>query len=217
MIRKKLGSQSGASITFALLLFLVCSVVSVIVLVAGTTTSGRMASQARSDQRYYAVASAVELLKQDFSQKTVTVSYSYTTANPDGPRNADPTAKAICNTITPTSSYNPSEFEILKAVSVNLTKLIAGGAVEDIEMTLSTGASPDALKCGIKGYVKKDGRVIFEVYNKPEEGDDDKRVFTLQVTFIATLSESRVEVGDTTTVTTHIAWRFGGIRKGAVL
>ena len=72
-IRRKLGSDAGASITFALLLFLVCAMVSAVVLVAATTASGRMAGIAEADQRYYAVTSAAELLKDVMSEKTVTV------------------------------------------------------------------------------------------------------------------------------------------------
>ncbi len=61
-LRAKLTSQSGASITFALLLFLVCAVVSAIVLAAGTAASGRMSGSVKNDQRYYSVTSACEML-----------------------------------------------------------------------------------------------------------------------------------------------------------
>ena len=59
----KLKSQTGASITFALLLFLVCAALSAIVLVAATTAAGRMSGLAQSDQRYYSVVSAAELMR----------------------------------------------------------------------------------------------------------------------------------------------------------
>ena len=63
-LKRKLTSQSGASITYALLLFLVCAVVSSVVLAAGTAASGRMSQSVESDQRYYAVTSAAEFLKK---------------------------------------------------------------------------------------------------------------------------------------------------------
>ena len=72
-MKNKIKSQRGASITFALLLFLVCAVVSGIVIVAATAASGRMDQIAESDQRYYAVTSAAELLKDALDGKTVTV------------------------------------------------------------------------------------------------------------------------------------------------
>lgn len=59
----KLRSQAGASITFALLLFLVCAVLSSVILVAATVAAGRMAGIAETDQNYYAVTSAAELIK----------------------------------------------------------------------------------------------------------------------------------------------------------
>ena len=62
-MKNKIQSQRGASITFALLLFLVCAVISGVVIVAATATSGRLNEIAESDQRYYAVTSATELLK----------------------------------------------------------------------------------------------------------------------------------------------------------
>ena len=61
-LKQKLKSQIGASITFALLLFLVCAVVGSAVLVAGTAAAGRMSKVAEMDQRYYAVNSAAKLL-----------------------------------------------------------------------------------------------------------------------------------------------------------
>lgn len=62
-IHKKLRSRRGASITFALLLFLVCVVVGSIVLTAGTAAAGRRAQLEQADRRYYAVTSAAELFR----------------------------------------------------------------------------------------------------------------------------------------------------------
>ena len=68
-IRRKLNNQTGASITYALLIFLVCAVIGSAVLVAGTAASGRMSQVAESDQRYYAVTSAARLLIDMFNEK----------------------------------------------------------------------------------------------------------------------------------------------------
>jgi len=72
-IKNKIQSSKGASITFALLIFLVCAVVSSVVIVAGTTASGRMSQTAQTDQRFYAVSSAAELLTKAIDGQTVTV------------------------------------------------------------------------------------------------------------------------------------------------
>ncbi len=57
----KLKSQSGASFSFALLLFLVCIMVSSIVIAASSASAGRLVNQGESDQRYYSVTSAAQL------------------------------------------------------------------------------------------------------------------------------------------------------------
>lgn len=61
-IKNKIRSRRGASLTFALLLFLVCAVVGSVVLVAGMAASRRLIQIAEMDQRYYSVNSAARLL-----------------------------------------------------------------------------------------------------------------------------------------------------------
>lgn len=68
-----LRSQTGASITFALLLFLICSLVGALVITAGTTAAGRMANLAEMDQRYYSVSSAANLLADELNNSTVKI------------------------------------------------------------------------------------------------------------------------------------------------
>ena len=87
-IRKKLASDRGASITFALLLFLVCAVLCSVIITAASTASGRMANLAETDRRYYAVTSAAELLKSLIDGQTVSVvkveTETFTTTYYDG-------------------------------------------------------------------------------------------------------------------------------------
>ena len=61
-VSKKLKSNSGASLSIALLLFLVCTVLGSIILKSGTAASGRVADMARADARYYSVTSAADYL-----------------------------------------------------------------------------------------------------------------------------------------------------------
>lgn len=69
----KLCSRTGASITLALLAFLVCAVVCSVIITAATTSAGRMSGIAEADQRYYAVSSAAELLQKLIDGKTVSI------------------------------------------------------------------------------------------------------------------------------------------------
>lgn len=61
-IPTKVRSQRGATFSMALLLLLVCTIVSSIVLAAATSMTGVVAQQGKSDQRYYSVTSAVGAL-----------------------------------------------------------------------------------------------------------------------------------------------------------
>ena len=70
---RKLQSQTGASLSFALLLFLVCTVISSIVIISATAVSGRMSEMTDMDQRYYSVTSAAELLRSLVDGKEVTI------------------------------------------------------------------------------------------------------------------------------------------------
>lgn len=107
-MKNKIKSQRGASITFALLLFLVCAMVSSVVIVAATTAGGRMSNLPDIDQRYYAVSSAAELLGKTLDGQVVTVvktrdrtiKSSYLA---DGSKNGDPvkTPGEIDTTIYP--------------------------------------------------------------------------------------------------------------------
>ena len=76
-IKRKLRSRRGASLTFALLLFLVCAVLSSVIIVAASTAAGRMSNLADTDQRYYSVTSAAELMK-DLMKEPVTIVQSET-------------------------------------------------------------------------------------------------------------------------------------------
>ena len=72
-LNSKLRSQTGASITIALLLFLVCAVIGSVVLAAGTTAGGRFSELSEMDQRYYSVTSAAELLGKELDGQKVTI------------------------------------------------------------------------------------------------------------------------------------------------
>lgn len=68
-IRKKLKSETGASLLFSLLLFLVCAIIGCIVLNAGTLSTSKTIKRAEMDKRYYEVTSAVEFLKDKFEDE----------------------------------------------------------------------------------------------------------------------------------------------------
>ncbi len=68
-VLKKLNSSKGASITFALLAFLVCAVISAVLLASASAAAGRLSGLAAADRRYYAVSSAVQLFSDSLSEE----------------------------------------------------------------------------------------------------------------------------------------------------
>ena len=68
---RKLKSENGASLSFALLLFLVCAVVGSVILTSGTAASGRLSRLRDMDARYYSVNSAAYLIRDLMDGKIV--------------------------------------------------------------------------------------------------------------------------------------------------
>lgn len=115
-IGKKLQAQSGASLSLALLFFVLCAVAGSIVLSAASAALGRTQNVAQKDQRSYAVESAARLLSGEFqdlgtlritekrtiNQYVRTTTTSTTTTNDNGTPN-DP-SDDVTQTQTQTTS-----------------------------------------------------------------------------------------------------------------
>ena len=74
----KLHSRKGASLTFALLAFLVCAVVGAVLLASAQAASGRVSGLADMDRRYYAVTSAAQLFCDSLDGQTVSMERTQT-------------------------------------------------------------------------------------------------------------------------------------------
>lgn len=226
-VRRKLRSEQGASITFALLIFLVCSMVSIAVVVAGSAAAGRMSQRAETDQRYYAVSSAAELLCDDFKGKTATVEYTKE-ASATNVIDDNIAVKSIYVTSDTNKTDIKADYQILAAVSRRLTAKIANPDPEtpttgpDDTLTLTVTGAPTgaALGCTINEYVKKDGRVIFEIFNTIEAEAAKKSIYTLQAVFDARIVQSTSQYTASDGIkmekgTVTLEWSLGGIEKGA--
>ena len=224
-IKRKLRSRRGASITFALLIFLVCAVVSVAVVVAGSAAAGRMSQRAETDQRYYAVTSAAELLCDDFKGKTVTVVYDQGSEGA-----AEVTAEVTEIRKADNSLVSMDDERIVAAVSKTLVETIANPdtslmAGDIYRLTAPVDGLPNAaLDCTIIEYIYRDGRVVFEISNTTDPADTSAPVYTLQATFEANISKSVSQYEDTSSseptvkqkVTTKLVWSLNNIKKGSV-
>ncbi len=216
-IKNKIRSREGASISFALLAFLVCAVISSVVIVAGSTAAGRMSQIAQSDQRYYAVNSAAGLLQSTLDGKVVsriaktkkTVQYYSTGAEPSdsGPVAVDGYPKfytvdvSKTETEPETSITDPQSYSILTDAAYILTyEGEPGKTYPNLRhLTLSASATPgedsevtaeslsSALAVDIYETLDNSGTLTFYVSKKVTGSD---AAYTLRLTFAADITEN---------------------------
>ncbi len=195
-LKQKLKSQTGASITFALLLFLVCAVVGSVVLVAGTAAAGRMSKIAEMDQRYYSVNSAAKLLIEliDGEEKAVTIietkingssqsQYKYGDNN------------AIGNRFYSIAKY-AAYYSILGAQKTDILHLSVGEKSE-LKVKISETIS------GI-GDNDQYGPLILKIENYNNDNETD--AYAMELTFVPDVKKTIDKQEDQTVTTWKISW-----------
>ena len=195
LIKKKLKSQNGASISFALLLFLVCAVLSSAIIVAGTAAAGRLSRLAEADQRYYAVTSAAGLLSRDIGGRTVTVEYSKKTGK-------------VTPAGSPTILSDASE-KLVEALSSTDEDAADKVLQRTFELTPDTSIANAKLGCVIKETLQRDGMLLFDVSNDPGGSGG---VYTLRVVFSSKMKRSASDSSEDTVKTT-VTWKLHSIHK----
>ena len=200
---EKLKSSRGASLMMALLLFLTCAVVGSAVLTAGTAASGRMSKIAESDQRYYSVNSAANLLIDLFKDETVTIRkvVDSTSSTPEVY-----VKSKNYPTFTP-YSYDESK-NTLPLEMAYLHSAADGSFPVPVSLTLSSdkiSSFPD-----VSGKIFSDGKLEFAIVSKGTEK------YTLTVTFAADKRETKnVELKDEKTITTtetSYTWKLSDVK-----
>ena len=195
LIKKKLKSQNGASISFALLLFLVCAVLSSAVIVAGTAAAGRLSRLAEADQRYYAVTSAAGLLSRDIGGRTVTVEYSKKTGK-------------VTPAGSPTILSDASE-KLVEALSSTDEDAADKVLQRTFQLTPDTNIANAQLACVIKETLQRDGMLLFDVSNT---SGGSGGVYTLRVVFSSKMKRSASDSSEDTVKTT-VTWKLHSIHK----
>ncbi len=167
-IRRKLKSETGASITFALLLFLVCAVVGAAVLVAGTTASGRMSKIAENDQRYYAVNSAARFLVDTIQEKRLEVK-KIETADTDG---TDVETEYLVDD-NPFSDDAITSIPVEAAYWLGYLRETPLSGPKDLKLKLATTDSDykDSIEVSIEETINTDGSLKFEIRNSGDQTD----------------------------------------------
>ena len=205
-IRNKLRSRRGASLTFALLLFLVCAVVGSVVLTAGTAASGRMSQIAEMDQRYYSVHSAARLLidmmeKADVRvEKTVMTDDSAADSYKYFEKNADTETE-----VDITSGFTSIAMEAAYRIANN--KKIS----DAITYTLEPGIGDGDLKVTAKETLVPDGSILFELENADDESDH----YVIHVRLAAKKQEKRELITDEhkELITTSLTWELSDVQS----
>ena len=190
---QKLKSQTGASITFALLLFLVCAVISSVVIVAATTAAGRMSQLPEMDQRYYAVTSAARLLQHEIDGKTVVVT------------------KTVVDEKTTYDVSDGSADAILSDASKYLVRILDGDTPNLERVFELTADGFETLKCAIAETLGKNSLLTFEIsnlYPNPPTG----KLFKLWIVFSPNIKTS-VSPDDPSKTLTTLNWKFHSMRK----
>jgi len=191
-IKNKLQSKRGASITFALLLFLVCAVISGVVIVAATAAAGRMSEQSDMDERYYAVTAVANKLKTIMDNEGKEIKLQYTKADtlsiddivvtdPDGLTGILATASKGVLTKTATD------------IPVN-----SGVAIENADKSV---------KCTITGKLAADGTLVFEIEATTAKNN---RTYHLTQTFGSTLKNIAT---DSDEAKATVKWEMLSIKK----
>ena len=75
-VQRKIEDRSGASLSVALLFFLVCAIVGSILIAAASVSMGRMKDIEKGEQERYAVDSAMELIAEKLGNGEVTFAAS---------------------------------------------------------------------------------------------------------------------------------------------
>ena len=236
-IRIKLRSEKGASISFALLLFLVCAVTGSVILAAATAAAGRLSRLVESDQRYYSVTSSAEMLKADLDNKTVQVvrtEISETTKTYDyndkeigsSDNNKDPAVITIDGKVVD-NSYKPDS--ILAYAAYIMMGLSSSNQFPDFTIEASGGGESSylALVALVHVTLEEDGTMPMSLESR--DGSPDRDVYSMKMTLQVDQTQKtdvRTETGtpkevdvrsyqittkQTKITTTDYTWKLTGI------
>ena len=191
-IKAKLRSRRGASVTFALLLFTVCAVISAVVIVAASTAGGRLSGVQEMEQRYYAVTAAADALCAELDGQSAIVEY---TVDADG--------KAVASSVTTTETgilddaserlFSGASFTPIGPVEFTPTSDSNATYTYTITPELNDGILTVRVGCS-GGHINKTG------------------VYTLKVIFSSSVKDSVVNA-TTGAHRAEVTWKFIGLRK----
>lgn len=209
-VKMKLRSSRGASITYALLIFLVCAVVSSIVIVSASTAGGRMSGLKETDQRYYAAVGAARVLKQVF-EKTQNDSYgpvevtynkdSLGTISVDADKTRYTKTTGAVNAILKAASEAVVAGKLDSTTTTTLTKTFPGPAAAGETSPYSCTVTP-ALENGL---------LKFDI---SAAGGSNINTGTYKLTIAFTPNVKMPDLGNGKTGKATVSWSLNSLSKG---
>ncbi len=222
-ILNKLRSRTGASISYALLLFLVCAVLCSVILAAATAAAGRMSKIAETDQRYYAVTSAAEALTDLIDGKTVSIvevtTTTIKTTYKDGvagtPIEGIPETKTYIVANKKASQISEADYKdfVDDTIPVDAAKNASEMTAVNKKLKLTSafssaaGLDYDALAVTVNEAIDADGNVtltLFNTYKAKAENSDDNSRYKMILSFGADRSETNSSVTKTKNETLNV-------------
>lgn len=239
-LSRKLHSSRGASMLLGLLYLLVCLTVGAVVLTAAATSAGRTERNRREQQNYLAVASAVELVKEDLANAKFTGSYFIETKEWSETVDTDKTDDKG-KPVTETKDYSETTYGKNEASLTGSTLLCTDAVFADIkalyykntthfgdtvpaEMTYMLSFAADRDIPAVNGtltVVKGDDLYTLLVYLETADGTNGTTLlFRSNPSNPPSTSTSYWDADEIhyekITYTTTVTWNTPEIRKGAV-
>ncbi len=201
----------------ALLLFLVCAAVASVVLASATAAAGRVSGLAKSDQRYYSVASAAQLFRDELfggnSEVEVTVERTKTTDSSGSATYSNKTTStaesdsfgelftefakqyvfgdaSVADGTGTQAQYDRAPLEQHAAAEGE----IVPESVRFVALEKTYSIDPDgksgALKVKAKSRLEVDGSLLVRFYNVKSDGTEAKDTFDLYLKCTAQVDEN---------------------------
>ena len=193
-LKAKLRSRRGASITFALLLFLVCAIISTVVVVSASTVGGRASGMRETDQRYFAATAAAQTLQGMFDGKSATVTYDP----------ANPTEGA--------TAVSENDYKLLKEASIAVaTGKAMGTNPIPISGKLEEGQTASAYTCTVTPGLNN-GLLSFDIVASGPAGERNDGKYKLTIVFASNLNKP--DANGAASATATVKWSLHSLSKG---
>lgn len=189
-ISAKLKAQTGASITYALLLFLVCAVVSSVVITAGTAASGRMSQSVENDQRYFSVTNTAEFLQDLFDGVKVEIKKEAVDGGTPSLKDEYPKLTEKNGTVFKTAEI-PGKYSLLILAAKIYTSLTEDSFPAEMNVTLGD----EQIATVQAAFIPTSKNLIFGISSYDGEGTD---IYTLYLVFHSDTEDK--ELSTTTTI-----------------